>query len=92
LHLVFNVIKLTPTPEDPIPGHKSNPPLPLELIDGEEYYEEYKIEGIIGHKCLKSGLRFLVRWEGYGPQFDTWATARDLKNAPQILREYKKTH
>ena len=38
LHPVFNVIKLLPTPSDPIPGQKANPsPLP-EIVDGEEHY------------------------------------------------------
>ena len=38
LHPVFNVIKLLPTPSDPIPGQKTSlPPLP-ELVDGEEHY------------------------------------------------------
>ena len=36
LHPVFNVVKLSPVPEDPIPGqHPLPPPLP-EIIDGEE--------------------------------------------------------
>jgi hypothetical protein len=38
LHLVFNVIKLTLAPSDPIPGRHAPPPPPLELIDSEEEY------------------------------------------------------
>ena len=39
LHAVFNVIKLRPAPEDPIPARHSEPPPPPDLIDGEEHYE-----------------------------------------------------
>jgi len=35
LYLVFNVVKLTPAPDDPIPGRKmEDHPLPI-VIDGE---------------------------------------------------------
>src|SRR6266568_8831209 len=44
LHLVFNVVKLTPAPNDPIPGRRTAPPPPPELIDGEE---EYVVEEIL---------------------------------------------
>ena len=37
----------------------------------------------------KAALRYLVRWAEYGPQFDTWATATDLKNSPLLLKEYR---
>ena len=38
LHPVFNVIKLLLTPSDPIPGQKTSPPPPPELVDREEHY------------------------------------------------------
>ena len=44
LHLVFNVVKLTPAPIDPtVSRHAPLPPMP-ELIDGEE---EYIVEEIL---------------------------------------------
>jgi len=36
LHLVFNVIKLSTTPEDPIPGRKPQALLLPIVVDGEE--------------------------------------------------------
>jgi len=36
LHPVFNVMKLSPAPDNPIIRRHWNPPPPLELIDGEE--------------------------------------------------------
>jgi len=35
---VFNVVKLSPAPDDPITGRRRNPPPPPELVDGEEEY------------------------------------------------------
>ena len=34
---------------------------------------DYVVEDILAHKVLKDGeLRFLVRWEGYSQEHDTW--------------------
>ncbi|KIM34730.1 hypothetical protein M413DRAFT_35741, partial [Hebeloma cylindrosporum] len=51
---------------------------------------EYEVERIVGHKRVgvKRLLRYLVRWVGYGPQFDLWLSDRDLRNSPALLREY----
>jgi len=54
--------------------------------------EEYSVEAIIGHRRKKWGMEWLVRWEGYGPQFDTWEPTLCLRNAPLVLNEYKRAH
>ena len=56
LHPVFNVVKLTPAPADPIPGRHPKPPPPPELIDGEE---EYEVEEILDSKMFRGRLRFV---------------------------------
>jgi len=43
LHLVFNIVKLSPTPDNPIVGRRQNLPLPPELVDREEEYIMEKI-------------------------------------------------
>ena len=50
LHPVFNVVKLSPAPNDPIVGRCRNPPLPLELVDGEE---EYIVEEILNSRMFR---------------------------------------
>jgi len=56
--------------------------------------KEFEVEKIVGHKRVgkKVTLRYLVRWANYRPQFDTWATATDLKNSPLLLKEYSAKH
>jgi len=52
LHLVFNVVKLSPAPNDPIvrrPWNPLPPPPPPELVDGEE---EYIVEKILNSRMF----------------------------------------
>jgi hypothetical protein len=55
---------------------------------------EFVVQKILAHKFDKKGttIRYLVRWEGYGPQFDTWEPRSHLKNSPRILEQYRKDH
>ena len=54
--------------------------------------EEYSVEAVVGHRRKRRGMEWLVRWEGYGPQFDTWEPTASLKNAPLVLNAYKRAH
>ena len=65
LHPVFNVVKLVPMLEDPIPGRRSDPPPPPEIVDGEEHYV---VEKILDSRLIRNKLHYLVQWEGYGPE------------------------
>jgi len=62
LHPVFNVVKLSPAPNNPIVRRCQNPPQPPELVDGEE---EYVVEKILNSRMFEV---FTVpphsRWKG----------------------------
>lgn len=56
--------------------------------------EEFPIEKIVGHRYQGKNkkIQYLVRWEGYGPQFDSWRSLVDLKNASIFLRKYREAN
>jgi hypothetical protein len=85
LHPVFNVVKLTPAPNDPIPGRRTAPPPPPELIDGEE---EYVVEEILDSRMFRRRLQYLVKWEGYGVEGNTWEYSEHVNNAPEKVAEF----
>ena len=35
-------------------------------------------------------MEYLVRWAGYGPEYDVWYNVKDLDNAPKLVKEYNK--
>lgn len=51
---------------------------------------EYKVEKIIGHHRKSRGHEFRVHWKGYNKSEDAWLTTIQLKNAKQLLDNYKR--
>lgn len=50
----------------------------------------YDVKKIVGHKQNKGKFVYLVRWDGYSSDDDSWVKEKDLKCAT-ILRKYKST-
>lgn len=52
---------------------------------------EEPVEKIVGHKwdAHRKHRMYLVRWEGFSPLLDIWVSAAGLRNAPQILADYR---
>ncbi len=52
--------------------------------------EEYEVEKIVAERRRGNKLFYLVRWKGYNAENDSWQTARDLRNAHEIIREWRR--
>ena len=72
---MFNVVKFLPVPDDPIPGQQTKPPPPLEFVDGDEHYV---VEWILDSRLIWGQLHFLIKWEGYGYEENTWVPEGDV--------------
>ena len=89
LHPVFNVVKLTLAPPDPIAGRRRTAPPPPELIDGEE---EYIVEEILDSRMFRHKLQYLVKWEGYGIENNSWEYSDNLNNAAEVVADFHARH
>jgi hypothetical protein len=87
-HPVFNVIKLTPAPADPIPGRQVPPPLFPEIVDGEE---EWVVEEILDTKMMNRKLRYLIKWKDFGLEHNSWEPW-DNVHAPDLVAEFYRNH
>jgi hypothetical protein len=85
MHNVVNVahLRLYRSPGDVSRPLLSNP------RDDMRASEEFEVEEVVGHRKRKGKLLYRIRWKGYGAQEDTWASEKDLRNAPEILGRYR---
>jgi len=51
------------------------PPAPAFRDAGDDFWD---IETIVMHELRAGGVRYLVRWQGFGPQHDTWEPQSQL--------------
>jgi hypothetical protein len=71
-HNVFNVVNLKPFHSD----GRFQPPPPV-LVDGEE---EFFVERLMAHRKSGRSLEYHVKWQGYGPEYNSWEPQRTLSD------------
>ncbi|KAF9544701.1 hypothetical protein CPC08DRAFT_606426, partial [Agrocybe pediades] len=74
---VFHTSQILPYKEnddDLFPSRKLAKPAPV-IIDGDD---EYFIRDIIDERRRGRGVQYLVRWEGYGPEENSWIAGSEL--------------
>ena len=88
LHLVFNVVKLSAAPDDPIPGREPRAPPPPIVIDGEL---EWEVEEVLDSHWHWRRFQFLIKWKGFSREHNSWEVASDVK-ALDLVTEYYQRH
>ncbi|KAF2847485.1 hypothetical protein T440DRAFT_481713 [Plenodomus tracheiphilus IPT5] len=55
----------------------------------DEAEDEYIVEKIMGHKFVKGGIVFHVKWQGYDdPKDQTWEPEDNMGGAVDVMKEY----
>jgi len=88
LHPVFNVVKLTPAPDDPITGCKMEDHPPPIVIDGEA---EWEVEEILDSRWHQRRFQYLIKWKGYGHKHNSWESASEVF-ALELTAEFHRKH
>ncbi|KAG1953646.1 retrotransposable element [Pimephales promelas] len=68
-------------------GTASQSPPPI-LVDGEEAYRVHKL---LDPRRRGNVLQYLVDWEGYGPEEQSWVNSRDILD-PTLTEEFHRTY
>ena len=88
LHLVFNIVKLSAAPEDPISERKLQALLPSIVINGEP---EWEVEEILDSCWHQRRFQFLIKWKGFSREHNSWEAASNVK-ALDLVTEYYCKH
>jgi hypothetical protein len=86
IHNAFHVSCLRPYFADEKYGRQHASPPPVQLSDGSI---EYEVESTVRHRRHGDIIEYLVKWVGYPDHENTWQTAADLNNAPDLLAAYQ---
>lgn len=91
IHDVFHVSLLERYRHDSIPGRRRLPPPPITTPDGDV---EWEVHEVLNSRIFGRGrrLQYLVSWEGYGPEENSWEPAANLENAPLAVAKFHKKH
>ncbi|KAK3558362.1 hypothetical protein QTP86_017240, partial [Hemibagrus guttatus] len=92
IHPTFHVSLLKPHHPSVFPsiepgGDVAEPPLPLLLDDGAAY----GVKEILDSQRRGGQLKYLVDWEGYGPEERSWIPRDDILD-PNLLETFHSTH
>ena len=55
-------------------------------VDG---VEEWEVEKILNKWKIRKVMKYLVWWKGFTAKNDTWEREKDLKNAKELVDEFK---
>jgi hypothetical protein len=88
IHSVFHASLLSPYHEtEPHgPNYFDTPP---EIVDDHDKYEP---EAILAHKPWYRSMAYLIRWKNCSTAENSWEPEWHLKNAQEMLQEYKNKH
>ena len=81
LHPVFNVVKLSTTLDNPIPGREPQALLPPIVVDGEP---EWEVEEVLNSRWYRRRFQFLIKWKGFSRVSQT-SFGHISINSPSIL-------
>jgi len=88
LHPVFNIVKLTPAPDNPITGRKTEDhPLPI-VINREA---EWKVEEILNSCWHQRRFQYFIKWKEYGHEHNSWESASEV-SVPELTAEFHRKH
>ncbi len=95
IHPVVSVAQIEPVPDpstDPYKRQRPNEPEPIHVEGDTPTIKSFEIERLINKRMTaRRGAEYLVRWKGYGPQWDEWRNLEELQNALELVQDYEKS-
>ena len=84
IHPVVNVSWIVQYKEQ-VRGQKKEEGKPVEV----EGVEEWEVEKVLNKKKMREVEKYLIWWKGFTAEGDTWERRENLKNAEELIEEFK---
>ena len=84
IHPVVNVSRIVRYKKQ-VKGQKKEEGKPVEV----ERVEEWEVEKILNKKKMRGVVKYLIWWKGFTAERDTWERKENLKNAKELIKEFK---
>ena len=96
IHPVFSVAQLEPAPnpsEYPFHRPRSQQPPSVFVEDDTDKHKSFEIDCLFNKRMVRKDrgltIKYLMRWTGYGPEWDRWYNVKNLDNAADLVRAYE---
>ena len=84
IHPVVNVSQIVRYKEQ-VKRQKKEEGKPVEV----EGVKEWEVEKILNKKKMRGVMKYLIWWKGFTAEGDTWERKENLKNAEELIEEFK---
>lgn len=95
IHDVISVVYLDPAPNTEDPYGRTAPPPPPVVKNADDVDAEWEVEAIVkkrvsrGTRNKPEKIEYLVRWKGFGSEYDDWIEEGNLESCARLVREYE---
>ena len=93
IHPVLSIAQLEPVPspmDDPFNRPRPDQPDSVFVEGDTDRVKSWEIERLINKRQTKRrGDEYLVRWKGWGPQYDEWRNLPELGDAQDLVQDYE---
>ena len=94
--MFFSIAQLEPASNpatDPFGQPQPDHPDSVFVKGNTDDYKSFEIERLLNKRITRWGccekVQYLVRWKGYGPEFDRWYNKDNLDDAREVVEDYE---
>ena len=93
---MISVAHLEPAKDDAFNRPQPDHPEPI-YVDGDtENMKSFEVEAVLNKRERRRGRKviteYLIRWVGYGPDYDVWYPLSALNDCKELVEEYEDFH